>query len=65
MARLPKLRKVRDPAAKEAISKLAHHEEEAKGAHRGVFQYGDPGDSDDETADVPKSAKASAWGAKK
>ncbi|MEW5318556.1 MAG: hypothetical protein WDW38_009770 [Sanguina aurantia] len=64
MARLPKLRKVRDPAAREAISKMAEYEEEAKAAHRGVFQYGDPGDSDDETLDGPKG-KASAWGARK
>lgn len=35
-----------------------------EGRPQGVFQYGDPGDSDDETLDAPKG-KAAAWGAKK
>lgn len=53
MARLPALRQVRDPAAREAITKMADAEAEARKAHRGIFQYGDPGDSDDEAADAP------------
>lgn len=59
LASLPKLRKVRDPAAKEAITAMAGFEEEARKAHRGMFQYGDPGDSDDEQ-DMPRPQ--GAWG---
>jgi staphylococcal nuclease domain-containing protein 1 len=43
LARLPRLNRVRDPLAKQAITALAPHEEEAKAARRGIFQYGDPG----------------------
>ncbi|KAG2491495.1 hypothetical protein HYH03_010073 [Edaphochlamys debaryana] len=48
MARLPKLRKVKDAAAREAVQAMAEYEDEARAAHRGMFVYGDPGDSDDE-----------------
>ncbi|EFJ43941.1 hypothetical protein VOLCADRAFT_95870 [Volvox carteri f. nagariensis] len=48
MARLPKLRKVKDAAAREAIQAMQEYEDEARQAHRGMFMYGDPGDSDDE-----------------
>ncbi|GFR42157.1 hypothetical protein Agub_g3009 [Astrephomene gubernaculifera] len=48
VARLPKLNKVRDPAAREAIQAMQEYEEEARQAHRGMFVYGDPGDSEDE-----------------
>jgi len=48
MARLPKLHKVRDAAAKAAISALMDYEEAARKAHRGMWEYGDPGDSEDE-----------------
>ncbi|GLI65134.1 hypothetical protein VaNZ11_008590 [Volvox africanus] len=48
MARLPKLRKVKDPAAREAIQAMQEYEDEARKNHRGMFMYGDPGDSDDE-----------------
>ncbi|KAG2441222.1 hypothetical protein HYH02_010066 [Chlamydomonas schloesseri] len=47
-ARLPKLRKVKDAAAREAITAMQEYEDEARQAHRGMFVYGDPGDSDDE-----------------
>mmetsp|Transcript_6774 Transcript_6774/g.14968 ORF Transcript_6774/g.14968 Transcript_6774/m.14968 type:complete len:971 (+) Transcript_6774:79-2991(+) len=61
MAQLPKLSKVRDPAAREAVQKLQEYEEEARQAHRGIFVYGDPGDSDDEGA-APAPKPAGAWG---
>ncbi|KXZ48282.1 hypothetical protein GPECTOR_29g59 [Gonium pectorale] len=48
LARLPKLRKVKDAAAREAIQAMAEYEDEARSAHRGMYVYGDPGDSDDE-----------------
>lgn len=54
LARLPKLRKVKDPATREAISKLQEYEDDARKSHRGMFQYGDPGDSDDEVDAVRK-----------
>jgi staphylococcal nuclease domain-containing protein 1 len=50
---------VRDPSAREAITALAKFEEEARKAHRGMFVYGDPGDSDDEEQAPPR-----AWGKK-
>lgn len=59
LARLPKPRKVRDAATKEAVAALAQYEDEAREARRGLFAYGDPGDSDDEEA-APKPA--AAWG---
>ena len=34
MARLPSLRKLRDPVAREAVTKLAAFQEEARAAHR-------------------------------
>lgn len=54
LARLP--RRV-DPASREAVSKLAEFEEEARKGHRGMFQYGDPGDSDDEKPLAPPPRK--------
>ncbi|GBF98194.1 hypothetical protein Rsub_10694 [Raphidocelis subcapitata] len=56
MARLPSLRKLRDPAARAAVTKLAEYQEEARRAHRGIFEYGDPGDSDDEAEPARKPA---------
>lgn len=56
MARLPSLRKLRDPAAREAVLKLQQYQEEARRAHRGIFEYGDPGDSDDEAEVARKPA---------
>ncbi|KAI8465187.1 MAG: hypothetical protein J3K34DRAFT_473642 [Monoraphidium minutum] len=53
MGRLPALRKLREPAAREAVNKLQEFQEEARRGHRGIFEYGDPGDSDDE-ADAPR-----------
>jgi hypothetical protein len=41
MARLPSLRKLRDPAAREAVTKLGEHQEEARRAHRWVGAAGD------------------------
>lgn len=39
---------------------LQEYEDEARDARRGIFVYGDPGDSDD---DAPAAAKpAGAWG---
>lgn len=54
MARLPSLRKLRDPAAREAVTKLGEHQEEARRAHRGIFEFGDPGDSDEEQEYAPR-----------
>lgn len=59
-ARLPGLHRVRDPRAKEAITVLQEFQEEARSARRGIFTYGDPGDSDEEDAGVKKPA--GAWG---
>eukprot|EP00798_Chlamydomonas_sp_ICE-L_P007216 gene7216-323_t len=59
MARLPTMRKITNPAAREAVQKMQEYEEEARQARRGLFVYGDPGDSDD---DVP--AQPAAWGRK-
>ncbi len=60
MAQLPKSRKVKDPAAKAAIEKLQEFEDEARTARRGIFVYGDPGDSDDD--DRPAAPAVGAWG---
>ncbi|KAF8068404.1 elongation factor G [Scenedesmus sp. PABB004] len=57
MARLPKLHKVRDPVAKAAISALMDQQDEARKGHTGMWEYGDPGDSDDE-----EPAPRPAWG---
>lgn len=39
---------------------MQEYEDEARDARRGIFVYGDPGDSDD---DAPAAAKpAGAWG---
>ncbi len=43
LARLPQLKRVRDPAVREMVTALGQYEEEAKQARRGVFTYGDPG----------------------
>ncbi len=58
-AQLPKLNKLRDPASKEAVTKLREFEDEAREARRGIFVYGDPGESDDE---APTAKVSSAWG---
>ena len=50
MARLPSLRRLRDPQARDAVQRLQEHQEAARRAHRGIFEYGDPGDSDDDEA---------------
>ncbi|KAG1657494.1 hypothetical protein FOA52_008370 [Chlamydomonas sp. UWO 241] len=63
-ATLPKLSKLRTAAAKAAVEKLQEFEEEARSARRGVFVYGDPGDSDDEAAAAP-AKPVGAWGAKR
>lgn len=52
---------VRDPAAKAVITKLMDFEDEARRAHRGMWEYGDPGDSDDEEM----APKPNAWGKKR
>ncbi|KAL6757416.1 hypothetical protein V8C86DRAFT_2625605 [Haematococcus lacustris] len=59
LARLPKLTRVKDPLAKQAIQDLSPYEEEAREARRGLYTYGDPGDSEDEEKPAPKAA---AWG---
>jgi staphylococcal nuclease domain-containing protein 1 len=53
---------VRDPALKAAIEALADAEDEARRAHRGIWEHGDPGDSDDEE---PAPRPPPAWGKKK
>jgi hypothetical protein len=52
---------VRDPAAKAVISKLMDFQDEARKAHEGMWEHGDPGDSDDEEP----APRAPAWGKKK
>ena len=52
---------VRDPQLKAAVEALADAEDEARRAHRGIWEHGDPGDSDD---DEP-APRAPAWGKKK
>lgn len=61
LARLPKLHKVRDPSAKAVISKLMDFQDEARKAHEGMWEHGDPGDSDDEEP----APRVPAWGKKK
>eukprot|EP00879_Flechtneria_rotunda_P013848 GHRR01014464.1.p1 GENE.GHRR01014464.1~~GHRR01014464.1.p1 ORF type:complete len:545 (+),score=253.02 GHRR01014464.1:424-2058(+) len=61
LARLPKLHKVRDPVAKAAIDKLMDFQDVARKAHRAMWEYGDPGDSDDEEP----APKPNAWGKKR
>ncbi len=43
LARLPKLKRVRDAASRDAITALSSYEDEARTARRGIFTYGDPG----------------------
>lgn len=62
LAQLPKIKKVRDQDARDAVKELQEFEDEAREARRGIFQYGDPGDSDDE---APSQVKAGAWGVKR
>ena len=61
-AMLPKMKKVRDQDGRDAVKELQEFEEEAWEARRGIFQYGDPGDSDDE---APSQVKTGAWGVKR
>ena len=61
-AQLPKMNKVRDQDGRDAVKELQEYEDEAREARRGIFQYGDPGDSDDE---APAQVKTGAWGAKR
>lgn len=49
--------------AKEAIGKLMEHQDAARKAHAGMWEYGDPGDSDDE--DAAPRPPAGAWGKKR
>jgi staphylococcal nuclease domain-containing protein 1 len=65
MARLPSLRKLRDPASREAVTKLQEAQDEARRAHRGIFEFGDPGDSDDEQEAAPRGKPAAARGGKR
>lgn len=55
LARLPKLHKLRDPALRDAVAKWQQYEDEARKGHRGMWQYGDPGDSDDEADMGPRA----------
>jgi endonuclease YncB( thermonuclease family) len=52
---------IRDPALKAAVEALADAEDDARRAHRGIWEHGDPGDSDDEEP----APRAPAWGKKK
>lgn len=52
---------VRDPVAKAAVSGLMDFQDEARKAHRGIWEYGDPADSDDEEL----APKPNAWGKKR
>lgn len=51
-ARLPVLASIRNPNYRAAAAKYEEHETVARKQHRGIFVYGDPGDSDDEM-DMP------------
>lgn len=55
------LLQVRDPAAKAVISKMMDYQDEARKGHEGMWEHGDPGDSDDEEP----APRAPAWGKKK
>eukprot|EP00967_Tisochrysis_lutea_P015490 scaffold17466_cov20-Tisochrysis_lutea.AAC.3 len=57
LARLPSQRRA-PPAMREALAAYAPYQDEARSARRGIFTYGDPGDSEDEDAPKP----AGAWG---
>lgn len=57
MGRLPSIRKVREATAKEAVLKLQAFQDEARKEHRGIFEYGDPGDSDDEQEAAPRAPR--------
>lgn len=62
-AQLPKAKRtLRDQDGVDAVKELQEYEDEAREARRGIFQHGDPGDSDDE---APVQVKAGAWGAKR
>ena len=47
-ARLVAVRTMRSPEGKSAVSALMEYEDKARKSHRGMFRYGDPGDSEDE-----------------
>lgn len=51
LAKLPPITAFKSPAAQEAAGVLCEFEDVARRAHRGLFRYGDPGDSDDEEDD--------------
>lgn len=51
LAKLPNLDNVRSAAIREGIKSLQQHQDIARKQHRGLFVYGDPGDSDEE--DLP------------
>jgi len=53
-AKLPNLDNVRGGALKDGIRSLQQHQEVARKQHKGLFVYGDPGDSDEE--DLPPIA---------
>ena len=50
-AKLPNLDNVRNRGLREGIESLQQHQDVARKNHRGLFEYGDPGDSDEE--DLP------------
>jgi staphylococcal nuclease domain-containing protein 1 len=58
LARLPGMRRIRDPREKEALMALQRWQDEAKRAHRGIFELGDVDDSDDEA----EAARAARFG---
>lgn len=50
-AKLPNLDMIRNKFVREGVLSLKDHEQVARKAHKGLFIYGDPGDSDEE--DLP------------
>ncbi|GMH33782.1 hypothetical protein BSKO_01616 [Bryopsis sp. KO-2023] len=52
-ARLPVLSTIRNPHYRAATEKYEEHESVARKQHRGIFVYGDPGDSDDDMDNMP------------
>jgi len=51
LAKLPNLDNIRSEALKKGIASLQPHQDVARKQHKGLFVYGDPGDSDEE--DLP------------
>jgi staphylococcal nuclease domain-containing protein 1 len=58
MARLPSVKRIRDPREREAVVAMQAWQDAARRAHRGIWEYGDVDDSDDEA----EAARAARFG---